>query len=145
MVKITSTDSVIMNCGGNHGLAYGGCEVMKRGRETQQVRAQSKITYAETVKMVSQGKGYDEKSRVGRRLTAGPEQENEGKVMMDLKRLVTFIAGVVNATMGVISKTERIQRIVKAAAHHLDVTGLTWEKVQNDLSAHASQEHSWVG
>ncbi len=65
--------------------------------------------------------------------------------MIDLKRLVTFIAGVVNATMEVKSKTERIQIIVKAAAHHLDVTGLTWEEVQSDLSAQASQEQLWVG
>ncbi len=73
------------------------------------------------------------------------EQAIEGKVMIDLKRLVTFIAGVVNATMEVKSKMERIQIIVKAAAHHLDVTGLTWEEVRSDLSAQASQEQLWVG
>lgn len=69
-----------------------------------------------------------------------PEQENEGKVMSDLKRLVTFVAGVVNATMEK-SKTERIQIIVKAAPHHLDVTGLTREKVQNDVLRRAKSTH----
>ena len=47
--------------------------------------------------------------------------------MVDLKKLVTFIAGVVNATMEVKSKTERIQIIVKAAAHHLYISGMTWQ------------------
>lgn len=73
------------------------------------------------------------------------DQAIEGRVMVDLKRLVTFIAGVVNATMEVKSKTERIQIILKAAAHHLDVTELTWEEVRSDLSTQASQDHSWVG
>lgn len=42
------------NCGGNHSVAYRGCEVMKREMGIQQVRAHRKVTYAEAVKMVSQ-------------------------------------------------------------------------------------------
>ncbi len=49
--------------------------------------------------------------------------------MVDLKKLVTFISRVVNATVEVKSKTERIQIIIKAAAHHLDCSGMTWEEV----------------
>lgn len=43
-------------------------------------------------------------------------------------------------SMGIESKTERIQMIVKAAVHHLDIRGLTWEEVRNDLSIQTSQE-----
>ena len=43
-------------------------------------------------------------------------------------------------TVEVKSKTERIQIIVKAAAHHLDISGMVWEKGRNDLSTQASQE-----
>ncbi len=64
---------------------------------------------------------------------------NKEKVLVDLKKLVIFIAGVVNATMEIKSKTERIQIIVKAAVHHLNISGLTWEEVRNDLSAQASR------
>ena len=54
------------NYGGNHSVFYGGCEVVKRKREIQQVRVQSKITYAEAVKMVSQRGGIVERSRTGK-------------------------------------------------------------------------------
>ncbi len=78
---------------------------MKRERGIQQVRAQSNITYAEAVKLMSQGKEYGERSGTGRRLTVESEQAIKGKVMIDFKRLVTFIAGAVNTTMEVKSKT----------------------------------------
>ncbi len=52
------------NCGGNHTVAYGGCEEMKRQVEIQQVRTQNKISYAEAVKMVKQRGGSDERRRV---------------------------------------------------------------------------------
>ena len=95
--------------------------------------------------MVSQRGGNSERNRTGTGTIKEADQESEGKVKVDLKQLVTFIAGVVNATMEVRSKTERIQIIVKAAAHHLDISGLTWEEVRNDFSIQASQEQSWVG
>ncbi len=42
-------------------------------------------------------------------------------------------------------KTERIQIIVKAAIHHLDMTGLQWEEVRDELSVQSSQESARVG
>jgi len=66
-------------------------------------------------------------------------------VTVDLKKLVTFIAGVINATMEGKSKTDRIQIIVKAAVHHLDIRELTWEEVGNELSNQASQEQVGTG
>lgn len=133
------------NCGGNHSVSYGGCEVVKREREIQQVRVQNKITYAEAVKMVNQRRGNGERIRSETGTIREVDQESEGKVKVDLKKLVTFIAGVINATMEVRSKTERIQIIVKAAVHHLEISGLTWEEVRNELSVQASQEQTWVG
>lgn len=130
------------NCGGNHSVAYGGCEVMKREVEIQQVRVQSKITYVEAVRRVNQRGGVDERSSARKQTTKESEQTSEGKVMIDLKKLVTFIAGVINATMEVKSKTERIQIIVKAAVNHLNISGLSWEEVRNDLGIQASQEQS---
>lgn len=48
------------NCGGNHTVAYGGCEVLKREKEIQQVRIQGKMTYAEAVRIVNQRGGNGE-------------------------------------------------------------------------------------
>lgn len=130
------------NCGGSHSVAYGGCEVMRREMEVQRAKIQNKISYAEAVKMVSNS---DERNRVERQITKVPDQAKEGIVMVDLKKLVTFIAGVINATMEVKSKTERIQIIVKAAVHHLDIKEMTWEEVRNELSSQASQEQVGTG
>lgn len=58
---------------------------------------------------------------------------------------MTFIAGVINATAEIRSKTERIQIIVKAAIHHLDMAGLKWEEVRAELSVQSSQETTCVG
>lgn len=63
---------------------------------------------------------------------------------MNVRKLVTFIAGVINRTAEIKSKTERIQLIVMAAERHLDVTGLTWEIVRDDLKQQSSQE-IWIG
>ncbi len=63
------------------------------------------------------------------------EQTKDGKVLIDLKKLIIFIAGVINATTEAKSKTWRIQIIVKAAVNHLNLTELSWEEVRNELSA----------
>ena len=68
----------------------------------------------------------------------------EKKMLEDKKRLVTFIAGVMNVTADVQSKTERMQIIVKAAVHHLDVRGIRWEEVRDELSQ-AGQETTCIG
>ncbi len=116
---------------------------MKKEREIQQVRTPNKITYAEAVRMVYPREGKNERNRVENQTLIEIEQVN--KVLVDLKKLVIFIAGVVNATMEIKYKTENIQIIVKAAVHHLNISGLTWEEVINYFSTQASQEQAWVG
>ena len=62
------------NCGGNHGVAYGGCEVMKSEVEIQQVRVQNKITYADAVKMVNQRRGRESRHTDEEQLIKQQEQ-----------------------------------------------------------------------
>ena len=142
------------SCGGSHSVAYGGCEVMKKEVLIQQVRTQNKTTYAEAVKMVKQREGQGgrvegsseaAKTQTAERREIVADQASKGKVLVDVRKLVTFIAGVVNVTTEVKSKTERIQRIVKAANYYLDTGGLTWEEVNTNLSSQESQEHAWAG
>lgn len=130
------------SCGGNHSVAYGGCEVLRKEKKIQQVRTQGKLTYAEAVRIVNQrgGNGERDSTEIHLNKSMESEQANEGKMLVDMRKLITFIAGVINATMGVKSKTERIQIITKAAVNHLDFRGLTWEEVRNDLSIQTSQE-----
>ncbi len=40
------------NCGGDHNVAFGGCEVRKRAIEVQNENARKNITYAEAVIVV---------------------------------------------------------------------------------------------
>ena len=60
-------------------------------------------------------------------------KEFEKKMLAEKKKLLTFIAGVRNATADVKSKTERIQIIVKAAVHHLDMKGVRWEEARDKV------------
>lgn len=91
-------------------MAYGGCEVMKRQVEIQQIRVQNKISYAEAVKMVN----YREERKLdktnGKLSNNHQEQTKDGQVLIDLKKLIIFIAGVINATTETKSKTERIKK-----------------------------------
>ena len=56
-----------------------------------------------------------------------------------------FIAGVINATSEVKSKTERIQIITKAAIHHLGMMGLKWEEVRDGLSGMLPSQEGSIG
>lgn len=70
------------------------------------------------------------------------EQARDGELWVDLKKLITFIAGVINTKME--SKSEMIQIIMKAAngqeSSHLNISELIWEESKDELSAQTSQE-----
>lgn len=132
------------NCGGNHSVAYWGCEVLKKEVEVQQIRVKEKVSYAEAVKMAGENKKHKEEGGSKEQVVRRKEQD-EKKNWVEKKKLVTFIAGVINATNEIKSKTERIQVIVKAAVYHLDMIGLRWEEVRDELSIQSSQESACVG
>ena len=126
------------NCGGSHSVAYWGCEVLKREVEVQQIRVRGKVSYAEAVKMAGQKRQVEGEG--GREIEVVKQQQEKQKVWREKKNLVTFIAGVINATCEIKSKTERIQIIVKAAEHHLGMRGLKWEEVNDELRVQSGQE-----
>lgn len=135
------------NCGGEHSVAYWGCEVMKREAEVQNIRVKEKVSYAEAAKRADPTKQMNER-RIRREQDVGIMEtikEKEKSIWKEKKNLVIFIAGVINATAEVKSKTERIQVIVKAAVHHLGMAGLKWEEIHDGLSIQASQESTCVG
>lgn len=53
---------------------------------------------------------------------------------------MTFIAGVINSTAGIESKTQKTQLVVIAAIRHLGMIGLSWEEVRDELQIRSSQE-----
>lgn len=132
------------NCGGEYSVAFLGCEVLKKEVKVQQIRLKEKVSYAEAVKLAGkdkpskEGRGNMEQRKVN-------EQQDKKKAWEEKKKLVTFVAGVINATFEIKSKTERIQVIVKAAEHHLNMIGLKWEEINDELRMQASQENSCVG
>ena len=119
------------NCGGEHSVAYWGCEAMKREITVQQIKVNEKVLYAEAARRASQESFNSKQQNREKQTVTSSVQEFEKKMVEVKKRLVTFIAGVMNATADVKSKTERIHIIVKAAVHHLDMRGLRWEVVRD--------------
>lgn len=59
---------------------------------------QNKVTYAEAVKMVSKSRGSEVRNRDERQPITEPDQAKEGILMVDLKKLVSFIAEVKSKT-----------------------------------------------
>lgn len=107
----------------------------------QKIRLKEKVSYAEAVKMNGQ-RNQNIEGRVNKGQEEIDNQQERRKAWIEKKKLVTFIAGVINATHEIKSKTERIQVIVKAAEHHLDMIGLKWEEINDELRMQASQETS---
>ena len=130
------------NCGGAHSVAYGGCEVMQRENKVQKVRVERGISYAEAVKVSREQNPEANERGVG--LMGGQQVQqragNREGLYVEKRDLVTFIAGVINSTAEVKSKSEKIQLIVKAAVRHLGLAGLTWEEVRDNLTNQSSQE-----
>lgn len=128
------------NCGGEHSVAFWGCEVLRQQTVVQKTRVMQRVTYAEACKMVEQerqiGKHRVEEKQVMEKVMAMVER----KIEEEKKKMVTFVAGVINATSDVKSKTERIQIIVKAACHSLDMKNIRWEDIRGELISQASQE-----
>lgn len=134
------------NCGGNHSVAFWGCEVMKQEVKVQQIKVKENISYADAVKR-SEGEKQDKDVNdvVDDKRKNGGANKEWRKIWEEKKKLVTFIAGVINATSEIKSKTERIQIIVKAAVHHLELVGLKWEEVRDELNVQSSQDLTCVG
>ena len=68
------------------------------------------------------------------------EKEKEKKEWGEKRDFVIFIAGVINATAEVTSKTQRIQIIAKVAIQHLSMLDLKLEETRDCLAVHSSQE-----
>lgn len=92
------------NCGGGHSAAYCGCEVMKREVEINNIKVKEKVSYAEALKRVDTLKrAGGENVRAIASVTAWKQRqemlkEKEKKAWEKKRDLVTFIAGVINAT-----------------------------------------------
>lgn len=125
------------NGGEAHSAAYMGCEVLKMEMDIQKRRVEKKLTYAEAAKQVKgQTKEQSGQSGVAIEVNKVPEEF----MMIEKKKIVTFMAGVINSTAGIESKTQKTQLIVIAAIWHLGMTGLTWEEVRDELEIRSSQE-----
>ena len=72
------------------------------------------------------------------------EQQEMRHIWKDKKKLVIFMAWVINATSKVKSKTERIQFFLKATVYHLDIKWLKCKEVRDGLSTTPSQESASV-
>ncbi|CAJ1074158.1 uncharacterized protein LOC114158190 [Xyrichtys novacula] len=103
------------NCGGQHRVTNGGCESRKRAVEIQQVKTANNISCAEAVRKVQKQKKRYKTDRDNERTRIEQEQREHDKLKMvvDIERLIVFIAYVINCTDQARNKTEKIRTIVK--------------------------------
>lgn len=95
------------------------------------MKRKDRVPYAEAVKRVEQTKRVNEgnvrediATGIARTQKQEHFREKEKKEWEEKRDLVIFIAGVINATAEVKSKTERIQIITKATIQHLGMLDL---------------------
>lgn len=62
------------NCGGEHSVAYWGCEAMRREITVQRIKVSGKVSYAEAVK------------RAGQKNVIGNQQNREKQMMTSIVR-----------------------------------------------------------
>lgn len=123
------------NCGGQHSVTYGGCEVRKRAVEIQHVKTTNNISYAEAVKAVQGQKTKEETATISQtvRSEGGQREQANKKAELEVDKLILFVAYVINCTDQVKHKTEKIKIIVKGAEKFLGMKDLSWEQINRRL------------
>ena len=81
---------------------------MKREITVQWIKVSGKVSYAEAVKRVGKENVIGNQQNREQQMMTSIVGDIEKKMLEEKKRLVTFIAEVINATADVKSKTERI-------------------------------------
>ena len=68
-------------------------------------------------------------------------------LVVDMRKVVTFVIAAINCTEELQSKTKKILIIVDQAVKCLWIAGLTWENVQDDLNEieNQSSQESCIG
>lgn len=126
------------NCGEGHSAAFRGCEMLKKEMVIQKKRVEEKLSYAEAAKLV-RNQNSKQSAQTGE-AARGNKDISEDYMIIEKKKMVTFIAGVINGTAGIESKTQKIQVVVIAAIRHLGLVGLSWEEVRDELQIRSSQD-----
>ncbi|XP_035984310.1 uncharacterized protein LOC118557929, partial [Fundulus heteroclitus] len=152
------------NCGGEHSAAYGGCIVQREARQAQRIKITEKVSYAEALRKVrkestnnlgnkelNQGDLNQENNDSQRKqkqtsvsLTAERNackhkcnvDENTMKKNMDEKKdnFVEFICHIINVTVQMKKKSDKIKTIVEAAGRFLDMKEIQADQIHKLLS-----------
>jgi len=121
----TGVPEKCVNCGGAHSVGYRDCEARKRAVETQHVRAEGKLSYAEAVKRVQAESNLGKQaSRAGKI----PVLDEETMVAKK-KEFLCFIAEVRNCTSQAKHRSEKTAIVVKSANRYLGIKDITWESI----------------
>ena len=60
--------------------------------------------------------------------------EENTRLIVDMRKVVTFVIAAINCKEQFKTKNKKIQIIVEQAVKYLGITGLTWENAQDDLN-----------
>ncbi|XP_027895304.1 uncharacterized protein LOC114158190 [Xiphophorus couchianus] len=120
------------NCGGQHRVTYGGCEVRKKAKEIIQIKTTKNISYAEAVKNVK-----EQTTRKSEQIASQIPQQNkvqsEDNITVSVEKLILFVAYVINCTDQAKHKTEKIKIIVRGAEKFLGFKEGSWENINKKL------------
>lgn len=117
------------NCGEQHAVTYGGCEVRKKAVEIQKVKVASSISYAEAVRKVQEQNPGGSGDQTG---DSGRQQNVDESNKLSMDNLIVFLAYVINCADQAKHKTDKIKIIVKGAEKYLGVN-ISWEQVNKRL------------
>lgn len=122
-----------LHCGGEHHVGSSQCPRKQKEMRVNKIRkGKQGMSYAEAVKKV-EGSNETTETTI---TTQEPKQSanaTERGIYIDQKRFLAFIAMVINCSVEIQSKSERIKMILHAAKRFLDVGDVSGEDLDNIL------------
>lgn len=149
------------NCGGEHSAAYGGCIVQREAREAQKIKITERVSYAEALKRIKKDSkrgmrlGEADQSYTSQNTNQGMNGQRqilmpttntnntclhkckieENTMMVKKENFVAFICHVINVTVQMKKKSDKIKEIVTAAGRFLDMKEIQADQIHTILSA----------
>lgn len=124
-----------VNCGGQHRVTFGGCEVRKRAVKIEQVKAVNNISYAEAVNRVQIQREKEDTRKMNLIPRTERDRTEETNIALAADKLILFMAYVINCTDQVKHKTEKIKLIVRGAEKFMGLKDVSWEQITKSLEA----------
>ena len=103
--------------------------MMMRETQIQKVRAEEAARRVDKRREGDVARGPGSKEVVVQEVRRQVEERD----YVDKRRLVSFLAWVINCTYRIDGRTEKLRIVVEGARRHLGLEGLEWKEVQKEI------------